>query len=348
MNDLDAILLAAADCTARGERYGLATVISVRGSSYRRPGARLLVPETGDAVGLVSGGCLEGEAARMTREALARDVPLVFTIDHSQEGDEVWGSGLGCRGILELFAEPAELAADTIQALGAARNAGERTVLLTSLDGQRSRLSAEEAAALGARAEQAVERGRPVGLGDAVLVPITSPPHLVICGAGPDAPPLVEAATALGWRVTVADPRRRLLASAALEPARTVEAQPRDAADRVGRQPVSAVVIMTHDYVRDGEYLAGFLGRGIPYLGLLGPRERTDRLLTELATDGVSPSEADRAALHAPAGLDLGADGPAEVALAILAEIQATLRGATGERLRDRRGPIHAADQPPM
>lgn len=348
MNDLDAILLAAADCTARGERYGLATVISVRGSSYRRPGARLLVPETGDAVGLVSGGCLEGEAARMTREALARDVPLVFTIDHSQEGDEVWGSGLGCRGILELFAEPAGLAADTIHALNAARNAGERTILLTSLDGQRSRLSVDEAMALGPRAERGVSEGRPASLGDAVLDPISSPPHLVICGAGPDAPPLVEAATSLGWRVTVADPRRPLLASAALGEARRVEAQPGDAADRIGRQPVSAVVIMSHDYLRDGEYLAGFLGRGIPYLGVLGPRDRTERLLAELANDDVAVTDADRASLHAPAGLDLGADGPTEVALAIVAEILAVLRDGSGAHLRDRPGPIHPADQPPM
>ena len=342
MRDLDAVLAAAAACDARGERYALATVIGVRGSSYRRPGARLLVPEQGDPVGLLSGGCLEGEAARLAREALAHGVPMLITIDHSREGDEIWGSGLGCRGIVELLAEPAGLAADTISALDAARNAGERAILLTPLHGERRRLSLAEAVGMGDLAQRAVELGRPTSLGEAVIDPIIPPPHLVICGAGPDAPPLVAAASALGWRVTVTDPRRRLLAGTSMDPATVIEAAPRDAADRIGHQPIAAVVVMSHDYVRDGEFLASFLGRGIPYVGVLGPRERTDRLLAELGTDGPPLTDADRTALHAPAGLDLGADGSDEVALAILAEILATLRGGTGAALRDRPGPIHS------
>ncbi len=98
MSEIDAILEAAAERRARGERMALATVVSVRGSSYRRPGARLLVPEEGSPIGLISGGCLEEEAARLAREALALDAPMLVTIDHSAEGDELWGMGLGCRG----------------------------------------------------------------------------------------------------------------------------------------------------------------------------------------------------------------------------------------------------------
>lgn len=344
MNDLDAVLAAAADCDAAGERWALATVIAVRGSTYRRPGARLLVPEHGAPVGLVSGGCLEEEVARLGREALQRNLPVMITIDHSAEGDEVWGSGLGCRGILELIAEPPALAGETVAALRAARTAGTATYLLTGMDGARRRLAAAAAAALGPGSEEAVRAGRPARIGQAVLDPILPPPHLVICGAGPDAPALVSVAATLGWRVTVADPRRRLLATAAVEPALRLDVEPAAVPDSLGAQPASAVVVMSHDYVRDAAFLGAFAGRGVAYLGVLGPRDRTERLLAELAASGAPLTDADRAALHAPAGLDLGADGPQEVALAIAAEILAALRGAGGGPLRDRPGPIH----PPM
>lgn len=344
MNDLDAVLAAATDCDAAGERWALATVIAVRGSTYRRPGARLLVPEHGAPVGLVSGGCLEEEVARLGREALERGVPVQITIDHSAEGDEVWGSGLGCRGILELIAEPPALAAETVAALRAARIEGTASYLVTGMDGTRRQLEAQGAAALGPGAAEAVRAGRPARIGQAVLDPILPPPHLVICGAGPDAPALVNVATELGWRVTVADPRRRLLAAAAVEPATRIDAEPAEVPDHLGAQPASAVVVMSHDYVRDAAFVAAFAGRGVAYLGVLGPRDRTERLLAELEASGSPLTAADLHALHAPAGLDLGGDGPQEVALAIAAEILATLRGRAAGPLRDRPGPIH----PPM
>jgi xanthine/CO dehydrogenase XdhC/CoxF family maturation factor len=261
----------------------------------------------------------------------------VFTIDHSREGDELWGSGLGCRGVLDLLAEPAALARETITALGAARRDGEAVVLLTELDGTRRRLRPEEV-------PDVVASGRPARVGDAVADPILPPPHLVVCGAGPDAGPLVGAAAELGWRVTVADPRRRLLAAARVDPATRIDVTPDELPNRLGQQPVDAVVVMSHDFLRDAAFLGAFAGRGVPYLGVLGPRDRTERLVAELGTRGIALTDADRAALHAPAGLDLGADGPQEVALAVVAEILSVLRGAAGGPLRDRPGPIH----PPM
>lgn len=337
MSEIDAILEAAAALGARGERFALATVVSVRGSSYRRPGARLLVPEHGAPVGLISGGCLEEEAARLAREALALDGPVLVTVDHSAEGDELWGLGLGCRGVIDLLAEPPEMATETLAALAAARD-GTATYLLTGLDGDRRRLSAHEAHALGERAVLAVAHGRPTVLGDAVLDPILPPLHLVICGAGPDAGPLAEAGLRLGWRVSVVDPRRSLLRPQRFPGATLHDVEPASAADAVDAGEWTAVVIMSHDYLRDGAFLGGFLGRGVPYLGVLGPRDRTDRLLAELASP---PSAADLAAIHAPAGLDIGADGAEEVTTAIVGEILAVLRGRGGSPLRDRPGPIH-------
>ena len=338
MSELDVILDAAAACRARGEPVALATVVAVRGSSYRRPGARLLVPRDAPPVGLISGGCLEGEAARLAREALTLDAPVLVTVDHSAEGDELWGLGLGCRGVIDLLAEPPGLAADTLDALRAARE-GRPTYLLTGLDGERRRLTVVEADALGERAALAVARGRPTVIGEAVLDPILPPLHLVVCGAGPDAGALAGAGARLGWRVSVVDPRRSLLAPERFPDAALHDAEPADAAATVGADAWTAAVIMSHDYVRDAAFLGGFLGRDVRYLGVLGPRDRTERLLAELPSP---PSEADLAILHAPAGLDVGADGAEEVAASIVAEILAVSHGGSGMPLRSRPGPIHA------
>lgn len=339
MSEIDEILAADAELRGRGERVGLATVVSVRGSSYRRPGARLLVPADGPPVGLISGGCLEDEAARLAREAIERDLPVLVTIDHSAEGDELWGLGLGCRGVIELLAEPPSLAAETLDALRAARQEGQPAYLLTNLDGSRRRLTAQEADALGERAVLAVAHGRPTLIGESVLDPILPPLHLVVCGAGPDAGALVAAGLRQGWRVEVVDPRRSLLRPERFPGARLVDSVPEDAAEATEAGEWTAVVIMSHDYLRDAAFLGGFLGRGVTYLALLGPRDRTERLLSELPAP---PTEADMAVLHAPAGLDIGADGSEQVAVAIVGEILAVLHGRTGVPLRDRPGPIHS------
>ncbi len=338
MSDIDAILEAAATLSERGTRVALATVVSVRGSSYRRPGARLLVPEEGSPIGIISGGCLEEEAARLAREALEIDAPIMVTIDHSAEGDELWGMGLGCRGVIDLLAEPPSMATETLEALANARREGRPTYLLTHLDGTRRRLSAVEADALGERAALAVARGRPVLLGDAVLDPILPPLHLVVCGAGPDAGPLVAAGVRQGWRVDVVDPRRSFLTPERFTGARLLDAEPAEAAGATEAGEWSAVVVMSHDYVRDAAFLGGFLGRGLTYLGVLGPRDRTERLLAELTS---APTAADLKALHAPAGLDIGADGAEQVAAAIVAEILAVLHGRRGGPLREQAGSIH-------
>jgi xanthine/CO dehydrogenase XdhC/CoxF family maturation factor len=337
VSEIDAILEAAAAFNARSEPAALATVVSVRGSSYRRPGARLLVPVRGAPIGLISGGCLEEEAARLAREAIRLDAPILVTVDHSAEGDELWGLGLGCRGVIELLAEPPRLAAETLTALGAARE-GRATYLLTGLDGERRELTEHEADALGERAAMAVAHGRPTVIGEAVLDPILPPLHLVVCGARPDAGPLVAAGLRLGWRVSVVDARRSFMRADRFPGALLHVVEPAQAADAVAAGEWTAVVLMSHDYLRDVAFLGGFIGRGVRYLGVLGPRDRTDRLLAELEAP---PSAGDLAALHAPAGLDLGADGAEEVATAIVSEILATLRGRTGVPLRDRPGPIH-------
>ena len=151
----------------------------------------------------------------------------------------------------------------------------------------------------GERAALAVAHGRPTVIGEAVLDPILPPLHLVVCGAGPDAGPLVASALRQGWRVDVVDPRRTWLRPDRFPGARLLDVEPAQAADAAGAGEWTAAVVMSHDYLRDAAFVGGFIGRGVTYLGILGPRDRTDRLLAELET---APSAADLAVLHAPGG----------------------------------------------
>ncbi len=172
--------------------------------------------------------------------------------------------------------------------------------------------------------------------------------HLVVCGSGPDVAPLVRLATQLGWEVTVADHRPVTDEHAARFPgARVVEcAEALRLADVVTLTPRTAAVVMSHNFGRDLDYVAALLAGGAAYVGVLGPRARTERMLTDLsARDGASAQSTER--LFAPVGIDLGGDGPEAIALAIIAEVAAVSNNRSAGHLRDRRGPLHASSPTP-
>ena len=175
--------------------------------------------------------------------------------------------------------------------------------------------------------------------------PILPPPRLLVAGAGPDATPLVRFAHGLGWDVVVTDPRPALLDPerfAALDDVAVVRCDPDEVASRVAVDARTAVVVMTHHFGRDRELLRTLLPGPAAYVGVLGPQRRTASLLERLdREDGFRPDERMRARLYGPVGLDLGAATPAEIALAVVAEIRAVLSGRTGGALRDRTGPIY-------
>jgi xanthine dehydrogenase accessory factor len=366
MSEISDVLSAISSLHARGERMALATIVSVRGSTYRRPGARLVVPEHGAAVGNVSGGCLEGDVERIGREVMASGEPRLELFDLTADGDEVWGYGLGCNGVMELFIEPAEHAVATAAALRTAIEEEHAcslvTVIASETDAVRpgTRLlryadgrteggigSHDADAAAAELARRALDSGVSsldeldgLRVFTEVLLP---PPRLLICGAGHDAIPLVRQAASLGWRVTVADVRRPFLTHDRFpDAAAFLDVEPRTVADAFAPDARTSAVVMSHNYLRDIDYLRALLGRGLAYLGVLGPRRRTEQMLAELAEAGVEPIPADRDVLHAPAGLDLGAEGPDEVAWSIVAEMLAVHRGRTGGPLRERAAPIHA------
>ena len=176
---------------------------------------------------------------------------------------------------------------------------------------------------------------------------VTPAVRLLVCGSGPDAVPVVRFATQLGWDVSVIDHRPVAHAHPERFPdARVVEcADPLRLADAVPLTPHTTAVVMSHHFGRDTDYVQALLAAGVAYVGVLGPRSRTDRVLAELAARGVAPDAraAHGARVYGPVGLDVGGDGPEAIALAVIAEVSAVASGRSGGHLRDRSAPLHGA-----
>jgi xanthine dehydrogenase accessory factor len=372
VSEIGDVLSAIEALSAKGERMALATIVAVRGSTYRRPGARLLVPEEGSPVGNISGGCLEGDVADMARVVMDEGRARLAGWDLTADDDAVWGLGLGCNGAIEVFIEPAEKAADVAGALRAALEEERPISVVTVVESSRAgvepgarlvvrpdgtsdgSLGDTTVDAIAAEAAQALLREersevRALVEGIRAFVEVLDPPlRLVVCGAGHDAIPLVRAASVLGWNVTVVDDRPGFLTHDRFPEASGFVAvdEPEDAAKAADVDERTFAVVMTHNFLKDKEYVRSLLGSPAAYVGMLGPGARTERLLMELRDEGVEVAGENRERIHGPAGLDLGGEGPEEIAQAIVAEIVAVKRRRAGGFLRDRPGPIHDRPRP--
>jgi len=351
-----------------GKGMALATVVATRGSTYRREGARLVVPasEGVPSVGNISGGCLEGDVIATAREVLASGRPQLLHFDLTADDEAVWGWGLGCNGAIDVFIEPADGAAPFVAAVAAAK-AEHRPLALAMVvagdaigarmvvhqDGRREGTlgAAEDEVAALAQETLALGRSATVTTTDGlrVFLEVVAPPtRLVICGAGHDAIPLVEFSARLGWQVELVDDRAALLVADRFPGVtRFIRCPPAHAAGELSPDERTCVIVMSHNFLRDKDYLRSLLGARMAYLGVLGPRMRLERLVTELQAEGVDIDPTDVERVYAPAGLDIGAEGPEEIAWAIVSEILAVRTGAGAGSLRDRPGPIHAR-QPPI
>ena len=373
MSEAAEVLEAISSWEGRGRKMALATIVRVRGSTYRRPGARLLVADDGSMVGNLSGGCLEGEVQGLALDVMDSGKPQLALYDLTADDEVVWGWGLGCNGAIEVFIEPAAKAAEIADALRTAmleeRPIAVVTVLESSLpevdvgarslledggmSGSLGRNDVDEAVGPAVRA--AIARGESqtqnVALGDGdvrVFIEVIEPPlRLLVCGAGHDAVPLVHAASSLGWRVVVADDRESLLSRERFESAREfVLTEPSKVTAEAAVDERTYAVVMTHNYLRDKDYLKALLDSDAAYIGMLGPRARLERLLDELASEGVVVGDARGGRkLHGPAGLDLGAEGPEEIAASIVAEVLAVSSDRKGGFLKEREIPIHSRPQ---
>jgi xanthine dehydrogenase accessory factor len=373
MKELRNIVGAWSELRSRQEPVVLATVVATNGSTYRRPGARLLLSAERWVAGGISGGCLErdvlSKAWWRTREG-----PLVVTYDStSADDEETWTFGLGCNGRVDVLLErltaggethPLDFIADRIavgrpgvlgtvfRAGGAAARVGQR--LLLDERGVRTDVAPGPLQrAMGAAAEQALSAGRTRsqqfevgGETTEVLLELIRPPRsLVVFGTGQDAVPVVRLAASLGFHVTVvSDSPAGVPGELFREADVRLTATPKGLPGKLTLERDAAAVVMTHNLSHDTGYLRFALESDCSYVGVLGPRARTDRLLQTLVQEGFALTDAHRQRLFSPVGLHLGAEEPEEIALAILAEIQATFSATDGQSLRSRNGPIHSRE----
>ncbi len=342
----------------------LATLVKVEGSSYRRVGARLYWHPDHGRVGSISGGCLEEDLLLRARAVLSTGESEVVVYDTTSENDLVWGVGLGCHGIVHVLLEHVTNFPLHWQLLARAWERREAVVLVTAFGPsphlRRSLLAVNSSGALWrdspelpstlldqAQACLASQASRHTTLAHAgthspVLCEYLPPPlRLVLLGAGDDAIPVCRLAKELGWRVTIVDPRAAFATAARFPSADEIHALPAEETGTLSWDPLTVAVIMTHHYRFDLPMLRAVLPLPLSYVGLLGPKKRGDKLLGDLAAEGLTITPEMRARLHAPVGLDLGASAPEEVAFAIIAEIQAVLNSRDARPLRERIRPIH-------
>ena len=276
----------------RGEAFALATLVATRGSSYRRPGARMLICGDGTTAGSLSGGCLEEEVVRRAQDIMRDGTPALMSFDTRLR--------FGCNGSIDIFVEPA--LDDFLSQLAANFSERRSCRALTVFAGDD----------LGTRLVQSDT----VMAANAFVQEIEPAIRLLIFGEGPDSLPLRAFAEILGWEFFEID-------------------RPADLARHVDNR--TAAIVKSHSYGRDFAALCQLLNLDLPYVGLLGPRKRRDQLLNAVLDEGIAID----AEVFAPAGLDLGAETPEELALALVSEIQAVFADASTESLRDRNAPIH-------
>jgi xanthine dehydrogenase accessory factor len=352
-----------------GGRGVLATIIDVEGSAYRRPGAKMVIPEGGAGVGHITAGCLEDEVQAIASEVLEAGRPRVETYDLRPDADDdVWGLGVGCNGVIDILLEPVDESYRTVvEAVEADRDVGVVTVV-----------AADDPAAVGARAyydpteaSLSTDDRFPDGLADRVreaaadlaargrantfevdgvtvfVDGIASPSDLVVVGTGHDVGPITALGARAGFRVTVVGFRgttataERFPAAAdvrSTSPARLREAFEFDAD--------TLVVVATHNFVDDRIAVDELLRTDAPYVGLMGPHERFEEMLAEFESEGREFDDAELDRLYTPVGLDLGGGTPHQIALSVVSEALAVSNGREPGHLRDRDGRIHDRVEP--
>jgi xanthine/CO dehydrogenase XdhC/CoxF family maturation factor len=369
MKEIKDIISAWHEASKGGKQTALATVVHVEGSSYRRPGARMLVTEDGQLTGAISGGCLEGDALRKALLAITQGQNKLVTYDTTDEDDAKFGVQLGCNGIVHILFEPVlpDKKANPVYLLEQLIEKRENAVLATlfSLTHHQqpgtSLLYRDGAIATSlpcALKEKIISDVQEAFLNsssslkayhyegqqlNAFIETIPPPVAIVIAGAGNDVQPLVEIASILGWHITVADGRTsHATAQRFPKAARVVLAKPTELLQQVQVDAQTVFVLMTHNYNYDFALLKELLKIRCSYIGILGPKKKMGRMFTELNGEGVMIDEKMRSEIYSPVGLDIGAETSEEIAVSIVAEIKAVLAGKNAASLKEKEHGIHS------
>ena len=353
-------------------KTALATVVLVQGSSYRRPGARMLVTEDGQITGTISGGCLETDAIRKALLAITQQQNILVAYNSMDDEDFTEGVQLGCNGIVYILFEPIdpEQQNNPIALLQKALQQQKESVLVTLFN--QANLSAPQQGttllfaadeiigsqdnaplqtALNADVKIVLQKQRslinsyPSAKGETInaLIELLKPRvDLIICGAGNDALPLEAIAHIIGWHITIADGRKNYAKSNRFaKAAKVIVGKPAEVVPQISIHEQSIFVLMSHNYQYDIEMLRLLIKSPCGYIGILGPKKKTDKMLAELAQDGMEITASEMQRIHGPAGLDIGAETPQEIALSIISEIKAVLSKKAGGALRNKSGFIH-------
>jgi len=340
----------------------LATVIRTGGSTYAKPGAQMLIAADGEYAGLLSGGCLEGDLREHARDVAAAGAARVVSYDLRSKDDQLFGLGAGCEGAMDILLTrhgPEDGDWQPLDSMQRAHRDGCRLrlgfIIATShpdlplgssfpADGElpdfgrsNSRLgkmlAALHEAALGT-ADNGLARVDSLGI-ELFVASIAPAPRILLMGGGPDARPVATLAAFLGWRVTVVDHRAAYLDAARFPTGVTLrETVAADIAGAVDLHGFDAAIVMSHHLGSDLEYLRALAHSRVPYVGLLGPAARREKLLADLG----DPAPSLRARLRAPVGLDIGGRTPEAIALSIVGEVQAVIAGRGGRPFSETAG----------
>jgi len=373
MKEIKAIIEAYDRIDRSTTKAALATVVRVEGSSYRRTGARMLVMDDGVWVGGISGGCLEGDALKRARLAIAKSQASLVTYDTTEEDQHQIGVGLGCNGVIDVLLTPLSFTDTTnpVEILKSCMNERRQTHILLTVIGleddyqglqagtmlrytgpesitflDNSNLQAELIHTIEVYTEKGRSRPRAFDLPDGrtleLFIEILPPEiHLVLMGHQYDVLPLARLTKEIGWRTTiVANPQKLMSKLLAVTDAIVAPAD----FGTILIDEHTAIILMSHDFKTDKHNLPKVLQTAASYVGMLGPKVRSEKILKELSEEGIAISKAESERIHAPVGLDIGAISPEEIALSILAEIRAVFSQRTGEALRLRTTPIHERD----
>ena len=348
---------------AEGHSMALATVVQVDGSAYRRPGARMLVTQDGRLTGAISGGCLEGDALRKAQAVIFQQQSMLVTYDTTDEDDQKFGIGLGCNGIIHLLIEPLDVnqADNPVELIRQARSKRETSLLLTFFSLKNSKKEQigtvhlsqglqqfgsltkvkqefhtrilQEIAAF----DQPSSRIQCFDELDelSIFFELIHPPlQLLLFGAGNDTLPVAQFASLLGHEVILVDGRKALATSSRFPSVQRII----QVMEQIETDLNTVALLMTHNFDYELVILEKLSLLLLPYIGILGPKRKTEKLLERLQAKGIAIPTGN---LYAPIGLDLGAETSEEIALAVLAEIAAVVRKRKPGFLRDKPGPIH-------
>lgn len=373
MKEIREIIKAYDAASLAGKKSALAAVVHLNGSSYRRPGARMLVTDEGELTGAISGGCLEGDALRKAMLVLSQQKSRLVTYDTNDEDDATIGVQLGCAGIIQVLFEPINVDDNNnpIQLLRKAIAIRQQCVLITlfSIEDKKNEHAGtcilmekngnisgdipffdlkkdmmEDAALVMQAQTSSFKNYKSKNFSVTAFIEFLQPSvSLVVVGAGNDAIPMMQIADILGWDVRIIDGRgTHARPERFVSACQVIVSKPEKVLKQIPIDQRTAFVLMTHNYNYDLAMLKALIFQDVMYIGLLGPKLKLKRMFDEIKEQGTQIEEQHLKKIYGPVGLEIGAETAEEIAVSIISEIQAVVSGERGGSLRDKRGVIHS------